>query len=71
MKNNDEEPKGPANRGSNTAAAKASTKPELQRDCHDISPTNSLEIVTCYHADEIPLKNLAFHIKNKKTLGLV
>ena len=33
MKNNDEEPKGPANRGSNTVAAKASTQPELQRNC--------------------------------------
>ena len=28
-------------------------------------PTNSFNIVTCYHADEMTLKNRTFHIKDK------
>ena len=41
--NNDEEPKGPAGRGSNTASTKASTQPELQRNYQSAQQPESIE----------------------------
>ena len=57
------DPKGPANRGSNTAAAIASTPARTSKKL-SISPTSSN--VTYYSADEMMLRNTILHIKGEK-----
>ena len=61
------DPKGPANRGSNTAAAIASTPVRTSKQL-SISPTSSN--VTYYSADEMMLRNTVLRIKAEKRLCL-
>ena len=66
MESNYEGPNGQAKWGSNTAAAKASTRPKLQWNCRSVRQAR-WKCEEDYNADEMTLKNTALHIKGKKT----